>query len=68
MAKLPPPTKDQLSIGTLIVVRDRPRVPVHVLEVVEYPGAMSGFLVMHDGYGVGIVDGNDVRLFQRSAL
>jgi hypothetical protein len=65
MAKLPPPTKDQLHIGTLIVVRDRPRVPVHVQEVIDYPGAMAGFLVQHDGAGVPIVDGHDVRLYQR---
>jgi hypothetical protein len=65
MAKLPPPTKDQLSHGTLVVVRERPKTPVHVLDVIDYPGAMSGFLVQTDGVGVQIVDGHDVRLFQR---
>jgi hypothetical protein len=54
-----------LPIGTLIVTRHNPKVPVHVMEVTPYPGALAGFLVAHDGAGVPCIDGADVRLVQR---
>ena len=58
------PSSEQLSVGTLIVTRHNPKVPVHVTEITPYPGASAGFLVAHDGAGVPIIDGADVRLWR----
>ena len=60
----PNPPMDQLPIGTLIVTRHNPKVPVHVTDVTPFPGAAAGFLVSHDGPGVPTLDGADVRLWR----
>jgi len=62
--KPPPPNAEDLPVGTLIVTRHQPRTPVHVLEVIPYPGASVGFLVRHDGPGVRCLDGADVRIWK----
>lgn len=61
----PHPSIEELTPGTEIVVRARPRTPIRVVDVWPYPGAKSGFLVQHDGPGVPVVCGSNVRIFPR---
>lgn len=58
------PPAETYHPGDLIVLRYRRRPAVRVVAVHHWPGAVSGYLVEHDGPGVPCVDGLDVRPFK----
>lgn len=58
------PEASSYKPGDLIVLRHRRRPAVRVVAIHEWPGAVAGYMVEHDGPGVPMIDGLDVRPFK----
>lgn len=53
------------SAGMLVILRHAPTKPVRVMAIKEWSGARAGFMIEHDGPGVSIIDGWDVRPYRK---